>query len=70
MRPGLGACPCKTLGNGVEIVSPIEAVGEAGEVALGVFGADMVVGAGDRGLDVAEHRVDPFEGRPLCRLAA
>jgi hypothetical protein len=28
-------------------------IGEAGEIALGVLGADVVVGASDRGLDVA-----------------
>ena len=70
MRSGLRACPGKTLGDGVEVVAPIEAVGEAGEIALGMLRTDMVVGAGDRRLDIAERRVDPFEGCPLCRLAA
>ena len=70
MRSGLYACPGKTLGDRVEIVAPIEAVGEAGEIALGMLWTDMMIGAGDRGFDIAEHRVDPFKGRPLRRLAA
>ena len=70
MRPGLGACPGEALGDGVEIVSPIEAVGEAGEIALGMFRADMMIGAGDRRFDVAEHGVHPFERRPPGRLPA
>ena len=47
--------------------SPIQAPGEAGEVALGVLGAVMV-GAGERGLDVAQRGVDPSKGHPLGGL--
>src|SRR4051812_37332488 len=56
--------PGKPLDDAVELVAAIEAVGEAGELALGVLGADGVVAAGDRGLDVAAHRVHPPERRP------
>ena len=66
---GLYAGPREALGDGVEIVSPIEAVGEAGEIALGMFRTDMVVGVCDRGLDIAEDRIDPFGRCPLGRLA-
>jgi len=38
----------------VEVVAAVEAPGEAGEIGVGVFGADGVVGAGKGGLDVAE----------------
>lgn len=70
MRLGLGAGPGEALGDGVEIVASIETVSVAGQVALSVLGADVMIGAGERGLDVAEHRVDPFEGCPSGRLAA
>ena len=50
--------PCagvgQALGQGVELVAAVEAPGEAGKVALGVLGADVMVGAGERGLDVAQ----------------
>ena len=49
--------------HGVELVAPVVSPGEAGEVALGMIGAELAVGSGDRALDVAERRVDPFEGR-------
>jgi hypothetical protein len=49
----------RTLGHGVQVVASVEAVGEAGQVALGVLGADVMVGAGERGLEVAQRRVDP-----------
>ena len=49
--------------HGVELVAPVVSPGEAGEVALGMIGAELGVGSGDRALDVAERRVDPFEGR-------
>ena len=65
---GMGCGPCagigQTLGQAVELVAAIEAPGEAGKIALGVLGADMVVGAGERGLDVAQRGVDPGEGNP------
>src|SRR5687767_9857878 len=57
--------PDEALDDAVELEAAVEAVGEAGEVALGVLGADVVVGAGDRGLAVAQHRVHPPERRPL-----
>ena len=47
--------------HGLEVVAPVVAPGEAGEVALGMVGAELAVGPGDRALDVAERRVDPFE---------
>src|ERR1700739_2482865 len=59
-RPHPG--PCETGDHGGEIVSPIEAVLELGEVARYVVGADGPIGAGDRRLDIAERRVGPLEG--------
>src|SRR5512132_2537723 len=56
--------------HGGEIVAPIEAVREFGQVARDVFLADGPVGGGDGGLDVAERRVDPLEGGCQYRLAA
>src|SRR4029453_4869172 len=66
----MGGGPGEALDDAVELVAAIEAVGEAGEIALGVLAADVVVGAGDRGLDVAQHRVHPSERRPPGRLPA
>ena len=60
----------QTLGQGVQLVAAVEAPGEAGQVALGVLGADVMVGAGERGLDVAQGRVDPGERHPAGRLGA
>ena len=54
-RAGVG----EALGQRFQLEAAVEAPGEAREVALGVLGADMVVGAGERGLDVAERGVDP-----------
>ena len=70
VRPGLGLQPGphQPFGHGVELVATIEAPGEAGEVALRVLLADVVVGAGERRLDVAEGGIDPVEGRPLRRF--
>src|SRR5687767_12729260 len=62
--------PGKPLDDAVQLIATIEAVGEAGQVTLGVLGADMVVGAGDRGLDVAQRRVHPPERRPPGSLWA
>src|SRR4028119_981921 len=62
--------PVEALDDAVELGAPGEPVGEAGEVLLGVLGADVVVGAGDRGLDVAEGGVDPPERRPVRGLLA
>ena len=66
----MDAGPGETFGGGVEHMAPIEAPGEAGEVALGMLGADVMVGAGQRGLDVAERGVDPGERRPARGLLA
>ena len=61
----LGSCGAvnEARDHGVELVAPVVSPGEAGEVALGMIGAEFAVGSGDRALDVAERRVDPFEGR-------
>src|SRR5512134_1289301 len=56
--------PGEALDDAVELEAAVEAVGEAREVALGVLGTDVVIGAGDRGLDVAQRRVHPPERRP------
>src|SRR6187397_591722 len=60
----------QALGQGVELEAAVEAPSIAGKVALGVLGADVVVGAGERGFDVAECRVDPSKGNPLACLRA
>ena len=61
MRFGVRASPGQSLGDTIQVVAPIEAISEACKIALGMFGADMMIGADDRSLDVAEHCVDPFE---------
>src|SRR5438132_9216522 len=45
-----------------EIVAPIEAVFEFGEVAGHMLVTDGTVGASDGALDVSEGRVDPLKG--------
>jgi hypothetical protein len=55
--------------HGGEIVSPVEAVFEFGEVAGDMLVADGAVSASDGALDVAEGGVDPFEGRVQGGLA-
>src|SRR6476619_3918380 len=71
---GMGRRSCagigEPLGQGVELEAAVEAPSIAGEVALGVLGADVMVGAGERGLAVAECGVDPSEGDPLGGLWA
>ena len=68
----MGCCPRagvdQTFGQGIELVAAVEAPGEAGQVALGVLGADVMVGAGECRLDVAERGVDPGKGDPLGRV--
>src|SRR6478735_8919958 len=56
--------PGEALDDAVELKAAIEPVGEAGEVRLRMLRADVVVGAGDRGLDVAQAGIDPLERRP------
>src|SRR3954469_15498412 len=56
--------PGEALNDAVELEAAIEPVGEAGEVGLRMLRADMVIGAGERGLDVAQAGVDPLERRP------
>ena len=70
MRFGVRASPGQSLGDAIQVVAPIEAISEAYKIALGMFGANMMIGAGDRRLDVAEHCVDPFERRPLRCFSA
>src|SRR5512133_3606688 len=67
---GADGGPAESGHHGGEIVAPIEAVREFGQVARDVFLADGPVGGGDGGLDVAERRVDPLEGGCQYRLAA
>src|SRR5512134_752659 len=62
--------PAEAWHHGGEIIAPIEAVLELGQVAGDVFLADRPVGGGDGGLDVAERGVDPLEGGCEHRLAA
>ena len=53
--------PYQPLGRGVEVVAAVAAPGEAGEGALGVVLADVMAGAGERGLDVAKRGVHLVE---------
>src|ERR1700692_5072581 len=55
--------------HGGEIVSPVEAVFEFGEVAGHVLVTDGAVSASDGALDVAEGGVDPLERRVPGGLA-
>src|SRR5215218_4579480 len=70
MRGGVDRGPGEPLDDAVELEAPVEPVGEARQVGLGVLGADVVVRADDRGLDVAERGVDPPERRPARRPLA
>ena len=45
----------------LELITAVVAPGETDEVAPGVIGAELAIGPGDRALDVAERRIDPFE---------
>src|SRR5512144_2656915 len=62
--------PAEAWHHGGEILAPIKAVLELGQVARDVLLADCPVGGGDGGLDVAERGVDPLEGGCEHRLAA
>src|SRR5512134_4150570 len=62
--------PAEAWHHGGEIVAPIEAVLELGQVARDVLLADRPVGGGNGGLDVAKRGVDPLEGGCEHRLAA
>ena len=55
-------CVAESRDHAGEVVSAIEGVIEFGEVSWHVLGADRTVGAVDRGFDIAECGVDPFEG--------
>ena len=69
LRPGAGVG--EVLGQAVELVAAVEAPGEAGKVALGVLGADVMAGAGERGLDVAQGRVHPAAlAAPIAQASA
>src|SRR3954462_7473770 len=68
LRSGAGVG--QTFGQGIELVAAVEPPGEAGKVALRMLGADVMVGPGEGGLDVAERGVDPGEGHPLGGLRA
>ena len=54
----------------LELIAPVVAPGEAGEVAPGVIGAELAIGPGDRAPDVAERPVHPFERCHAARLSA
>src|SRR5512144_3329219 len=62
--------PAEAGHHGGEIVAPIEAVRELGQIAGDVLVADRPIGTDDRRLDVAERGVDPLESRREDRLAA
>ena len=54
----------------LELIAPVVAPGEAGEIASGMVGAELAISPGDRALDVAERRVHPFERCHAGRLSA
>ena len=54
----------------LELIAPVVAPGEAGEIASGMVGAELAISPGDRALDVAERRVPPFERCHAGRLSA
>src|SRR4029077_15329619 len=60
--------PCEPWDHRRQIVSPVEAIFEFGEVARDMLAVDGAVGSCDGGLDVAQRGVDPFECRRACRL--
>src|SRR5512147_2882386 len=62
--------PAEAGHHGGEIVAPIEAVRELGQIAGDVLVADRPIGTDDRRLDVAERGVDPLEGGRQHCLAA
>src|SRR5512134_547110 len=62
--------PAEAGHHGGEIVAPVEAVRELGQIAGDVLLADGPVGGGNGGLDVAERRVDPPKGGYQRRLTA
>src|SRR3712207_9478113 len=66
----MGGSPSEALDDAVELKAAVEAAGEAGEVRRRVLRAEVVVGAGDCGLDVAGGRVDPPERGPARRPLA
>src|SRR5215218_2561343 len=70
MRGGVDRGPGEPLDDAVELEAPVEPVGEARQVGLGVLGADVVARADARGLDVAEGGVHPPERRPARRPLA
>jgi hypothetical protein len=67
-RRGADPGPNEAWHHGSEIVAPVEAVFELGEVAWYMLAADGAVGSDDRRLDVAQCRIDPFEGWRARRL--
>ena len=53
-----------------KLEAAVESVLELGKVPRGVLAVDGVVGAAERGFDVAQHRVDPDEGWVLSGSVA
>ena len=54
----------------VQIESPVEAIGKGGQVVGGVLAVlQRVIGASQRGLEVAQHGIDPQELRQISGLA-
>lgn len=54
-----------------QVEATVETVGESGQIALAVLAElQRVVSAGQHGLEVAEHRVDPLELGQVARLEA
>ena len=70
----MGSVACgamdETRDHCLELIAPVVAPGEAGEIASGMVGAELAISPGDRALDVAERRVHPFERCHTGRLSA
>ena len=55
---------------GRHVDTPVKTVAKGGEVGAGIFGVlQGVIRASQTGLQIAQHRVDPFELRQVSQLA-
>mmetsp|Transcript_39104 Transcript_39104/g.91661 ORF Transcript_39104/g.91661 Transcript_39104/m.91661 type:complete len:339 (-) Transcript_39104:467-1483(-) len=65
-RRGPGSCTSEPLEDGAQVEPAVEEVLHLGKVAMSVLAeAERMVGASQRGLEVAQRRVDGQEGRML-----
>lgn len=71
---GRGAGSCGAVleagSDSLEVVASVETPGKAGEVGLGMVGAELAVDPGDRAPDGGKDRIDPFERRLTSSLGS